>query len=365
MHNSLGLYIHIPYCCSKCPYCDFFSMRGTDGDYASYVNILKDKIKYWSEKTDNLVDTVYIGGGTPSVLGTDMLCEILTCISENFQVANDAEITIEVNPASGKFLDFGKLAEHGVNRVSVGMQSADEKELKLLGRIHSREDVKNTVELIKSAEIYNISLDVMMGTPEQTKESLKSTLDFCCELDITHISSYILKIEENTFYAKNYERYSFPGDDETAELYLFAAEYLDKLGYKQYEVSNFSRAGFESKHNIKYWKLNDYLGIGPSAHSCMNGKRFFYDRSVEDFEKNIIYDEGEAGSIEERIMLGLRLKEGINPNELKEAFGTLPEGFERNIEKYIKSGFMSKSGNRVFFTPQGFLVSNTIIADLI
>ena len=366
MNNSLGLYIHIPFCRSKCPYCDFFSMRSDKAGYEEYADVLKEKIRLWGKKTNKITDTVYFGGGTPSVLGTELLSDILSCIRNSFTVTDDAEITLEANPDSGKKLDFERLRALGLNRVSLGLQSANENEMKTLGRIHSLDDVKDTVSLIRKSGIDNISLDLMMGIPDQTKESLKNSIDFCADIGAKHISSYILKLEENTVFYNRRDKYSFPDEDETAELYIFAVDYLDKKGFKQYEISNFSIEGFESKHNTKYWKLDDYLGIGPAAHSFMDGKRFFYERSLQSFKNDVIIDDGKGGSAEEYIMLRLRLKEGLSINKCKEAFGDFSDkDFLKKIKKYSALGLMDYDGDKVSFTPKGFLVSNSILAELI
>ena len=194
MSEKLRLYIHIPFCKSKCAYCDFFSGKADEKAYDEYVTQLHDKIEYWSKRTDKTLSSVYFGGGTPSVLGNKRLCEVLEFIKQKFSVDNNAEITVEVNPESGKSLDFEKLYKCGFNRISVGMQSSDEKELKLLGRIHSTDDVRQTIYNAKNAGISNISLDLMLGIPCQTEQSLKSSIDFCAELGVTHISSYILNV---------------------------------------------------------------------------------------------------------------------------------------------------------------------------
>lgn len=365
MSNSIGLYIHIPFCRSKCPYCDFFSMRGNETDYSVYVNLLKSKIEMWGKKIDKKVDTVYFGGGTPSVLGSELLCDVLDCVKKNFEITDNAEITIEVNPFSGKFFDFAAVRRHGINRISLGLQSANDNELKLLGRIHSLDDVKNTINLIKNAGVENISLDLMLGIPEQTEKSLKRSIDFCSNSGVTHISSYILKIEEGTIFDKCREKYEFPDEDTTADLYLFTVDYLAEKGFKQYEISNFSKSGYESKHNLKYWNLDDYLGIGPAAHSLINNKRFYYDSSIEDFQKDIIVEDGVGATKDEYVILRLRLSEGLNLEKYKEAYGEPSKDFLRKIDKYCKTGLMKADGNSVSFTPRGFLVSNTIIADLI
>lgn len=365
MSNNLGLYIHIPFCRSKCPYCDFFSMRSDKKGYAEYTKALIEKIRYWGEKQKEKVDTVYFGGGTPSVIGSDLMCEILKEIMLDFNVDSNAEITMEANPASGKFFDFQRLKELGLNRVSLGLQSANQNELSKLGRTHSLEDVKNTIELIKNAGITNFSLDLMLGIPEQTKESLRRSIDFCAETGAKHISSYILKLEEGTVFYNRRDKFRFPNEDETAELYLYAVDYFEKQGYKQYEISNFSVEGYESKHNLKYWRLDDYLGIGPSAHSFLNGERFYYGRSFDDFKDNKIISDGSGGNAEEYIMLSLRLKDGFRMNKYKEVFGEPDKDFLRKVKKYSELGLMDFDGNRLNFTPKGFLVSNSILADLI
>lgn len=366
MSNYIGLYIHIPFCRSKCPYCDFFSLRGNHQEYERYVKILKDKIAMWSNKIDKTVNTIYFGGGTPSVIGAELLCDILDFVKSNFKITDDCEITFEVNPASGLFFDFNKAKKHGFNRVSVGLQSANENELKTLGRIHSKDDVLSTIQLIKQAGINNISLDLMMGIPNQTVDSLKKSIDFCEKCDVTHISSYILKIEENTVFYKRQDKLNLPDEDLTSDLYLFAIDYLKKKGFQQYEISNFSKSGYESQHNMKYWILDDYLGIGPGAHSYVDGRRFYYDRSIDDFENDKIINDGIGGSKEEYIMLRLRLTDGIDLNEYEKVFGSdAVKDFKKDIEKYVRNNFMKINDNKVFFTPNGMLVSNTILADLL
>lgn len=365
MSKYLGLYIHIPFCRSKCPYCDFFSFRGTRENYKEYVEILKKKIVMWSQKTTKTIDTIYFGGGTPSVIGSQFLCDILCTIKNNFKVAKNSEITFEVNPSSGRFFDFEIARKAGFNRVSVGLQSSDAYELKALGRIHNKEDVANTVKLIKKSGINNISLDLMMGIPNQTIESLKKSIDFCLNLDISHISSYMLKIEENTVFYKNRNSFNFPGDDLTSDMYLFTIDYLKNNNFNQYEISNFCKEGFESKHNLKYWTLNDYLGIGPGAHSLMDNRRFYYDRSIEKFANDIIIDDGSSSINEEYIMLRMRLNKGISLKEYAKVFGSgAVKDFKRKIEKYIKYGYIEIADDNIAFTPEGMLVSNTILSDL-
>ena len=366
MSNSIGLYIHIPFCKHKCPYCDFFSGNADENAFDNYVIELKDKIKYWSEKAKRDVATVYFGGGTPSVLGADRLCDILDFIKSNFNIQNNAEITVEVNPDSAKTIDFKKMYACGFNRISMGMQTAVEDELRLLGRIHSIDDAKTSVERAKSAGFNNISLDLMMGIPNQTIESLEKSISFCADCKVTHISSYILKIEENTPFYKVQNKLKLADDDMQAEMYLKAVEMLDSLGYKQYEISNFAKQGYESRHNTNYWRCGEYIGIGPSAHSFFEGKRFFYSRSMDDFNNNKLSFEGTGGDEEEFIMLSLRLKSGLNYSEFEKKFGyTLPSYIIKKAKEYEKYGYTNVTDKSISFTPKGFLVSNSIISELI
>ena len=366
MSKNLGLYLHIPFCRSKCPYCDFFSMRASCEEYDNYVEILKDKIKYWSTKTDKIVDTIYFGGGTPSVLKAEQISDILYTIKNSFNCAEDIEITMEANPKSAIDFDFKTAHNAGLNRVSLGVQSANENELKTLGRIHSLTDVNNAVNNIKSSGIDNISLDLMLGIPEQTVDSLKNSIDFCVSLDVKHISTYILKIEENTIFYKKRDKYTFPDEDLTADLYLCTIDYLEKNGFNQYEISNFSKEGYESRHNLKYWNLHDYLGIGPAAHSFIDGERFYYERSIENFKNNVIVKDGVGGTPSEYIMLQMRLTKGLNLKKYKEVFGAMPDkDFFDRIEKYSKLRYINYDNEIVSFTKNGFLVSNNILADLI
>ena len=366
MSDNIGVYIHIPFCRSKCYYCDFFSEKAKEEDFDKYTALLKERIKYWGNISKETVSSVYIGGGTPSILGAERLCDILTAVEKSFKVSSEAEITVEVNPESGKSLDFNKLRKVGFNRISIGMQSSHESELKALGRIHSPEDVRITVKAAKDGGFKNISLDIMMGIPNQTLTSLKKSIDFCAFCGVTHVSSYILKIEPGTKLYSEKEKLSLPSEDETAELYLSAVDYLERLGYNQYEISNFAVPTFESRHNTLYWKCGEYIGIGPSAHSFYKGKRFHYERDIKQFAENITVEDGTGGNEEEYIMLSLRLKTGLVFKEYEERYNkVLSPVFKSKIKKYTETGFLEGDDNHVCFTPKGFLVSNSIICDLI
>lgn len=366
-NKLLGLYIHIPFCDGKCNYCDFYSFKASEETKDKYTSILKKQLNHWSEKlSEKTVDTIYFGGGTPSVLGTQRLCDILECAFKSFRIAPDCEITLEANPSSADKINFTELKSAGFNRVSLGMQSSDNKELELLGRRHSKEDVISTVNDIRKSGIDNISLDVMLGIPAQTSESLKATLEFCVSLDVPHISTYLLTIEPNTVFGIEKNKYCFADDDMQAEFYQLTSEYLKQKGYLHYEISNFCKNGLYSRHNMRYWQLKDYLGLGPSAHSLVDGKRFYYPRSIESFFENEIIDDGAGGSEEEYIMLMLRTCQGVNIEVFKEIFGKEPsKNFIEKAKLYEKYGYIKTDNNSVRLTEKGFLLSNTIIADLI
>ncbi len=365
--NTLGLYIHVPFCDGKCNYCDFYSFKAKDIELDSYTDILVSQISSWSQELkDKCVDTIYFGGGTPSLLGTERLVKILGHIFNSFKIASDCEITLEANPSSGNILNFAELKNSGFNRFSLGMQSAVDSELKLLGRRHSKDDVINTVASIRKGGINNISLDVMLGIPEQTAESLLHTLEFCVNLDIFHISTYLLSIEQDTVFGKNKDKFNFADDDTQADFYALTSEYLNTNGFEHYEISNFCKGGNFSRHNMRYWQLKDYLGLGPSAHSLINGKRFYYPKNIEAFNNNHYINDGEGNTAEEFIMLMLRTNKGVNVIEYEKRFGKLPPTtFFNKVKLYEANGYIKTDGNSVRLTEKGFLLSNTIIADLI
>lgn len=363
--KKIGLYIHIPFCKRKCPYCDFFSIKMNDEEMNRYVDKVIERFDKYCN--DNIVlDTVYFGGGTPSTLGTERIAKILNVINDKFTVDKNAEITMEMNPTSKELIDFTVLKECGLNRLSIGMQSAVESEMKLLGRTHSQEDVINTVNQAKKSGIDNISLDLIIGVPTQTKESLKYSMDFCNSLGVKHISAYILKIEEGTKFYTIKDSLNMPSDDEQAEMYMYVSEYLESIGYNQYEISNYSLEGFESKHNTKYWRCEEYIGIGPSAHSFYNGERFYYNRSFEEFYNDKTNFDCIGGTEEEFIMLNLRLKRGLIFKEYEEKYNKkFPEEIIKKAKILEKAGLLTVDKEKVSLNRKGYLVSNAIICELI
>lgn len=359
--KQLSIYIHIPFCEQKCPYCDFFS-KCDKTEYDRYSKKLIEAIEFYAEKYKREIVSVYFGGGTPSVIGSKRLCGILDSIKSHFSVCDDAEITLEVNPCSALKLDFSLLRKTGFNRISIGLQSANINELKMLGRKHTAYEVREVVDRAKSCGFNNISLDLMLCVPNQTKSSLTESIKFCKDCDVTHISSYILKFEENTPFYINKEFLDVFSEDSQAQLYLHAVNELEKYGYHQYEISNFSKKGYEGKHNLRYWRDEEYLGLGPSAHSYIDGKRFYYDRSFEDFYNNITVNDGNGGDIEEYIMLSLRLKEGLDLNKLQNKYNlTLDKSFDYKLNKLKAENLIEYDNNIISLTVKGFLVSNSVI----
>ncbi len=365
--NTLGIYIHVPFCNKKCNYCDFFSAEKSSDAMDKYTEKVIDFIEENKDKyKDKTVDTIYFGGGTPSLLETHRIIKLLKSIKSNFSVSSDCEITLEANPATTDSLDLVALRQEGINRVSLGMQSIHKDELLCLGRSHKHEDVKIALRDLRNSGIHNISLDVMLGIPLQTMDSLRETLDFCVSENIPHISTYMLKIEKNTPFYKNPEGYIFADNDTQADLYEFTSEYLIKNGYRHYEISNFCKNDSLSKHNMKYWELKDYLGIGPSAHSMVNGERFYIPRNFEDFYNNIIVSDGKGKTAEEYLMLSLRTDKGFVFSDYEKMFGNkAPYELIKEALVLEKHGLIHADDKCIRLTEKGFLLSNTIILDLL
>lgn len=357
--------MHIPFCEKKCAYCDFYSAFKSEEMLSKYADALTCEIKKWGGNLCRpIINTVYFGGGTPSLL-MEKIIPVMNEIKASFVLAEDAEITLEVNPSAKteEMLRYAK--EAGVNRLSIGAQSGDDKMLSLLGRSHNAEDTVLAVNKAREMGFSNISLDLMLGLPESNKQTLKKDLDFVLEQRVEHISAYILKIEENTrFYRENI---SLPSDDETAEQYIFMCDYLKQNGYDHYEISNFALKNKESRHNLKYWNCEEYLGIGPSAHSFINGKRFYMPRDMKSFFDNPQYIlDGSGGDKSEYIMLRLRLKEGLKFSNYEKRFGKFPfEKIKDLCSSLQKSELLKITDEGIFLTDNGMLISNTIIAKLL
>ena len=371
-NKSLGIYIHIPFCIKKCNYCDFCSFPDSDGQLMSaYVKELIIRINDFSKKNGKrCVDTVYFGGGTPTLLSIKHFEDIFVALKNSFDISSDAEITAECNPASIDAEGLKKLRNIGINRLSIGLQSSDDTELRILGRLHSFKDFCDTFYSARNAGFDNISIDLMYGIPNQTKESFKATLEKVINLAPEHISAYGLKIEEGTEFYRNIDRLVLPDEDTEAELYILCCDILSKNGYLQYEISNFAISGKESRHNLKYWRADDYIGFGVAAHSRFEGERFGNSRNIKAFiagedivcERQRISDEA---FLNEYVMLGLRLTEGIDKNEFFALTGQEFTQYYPTVENYVKGGFMVESEKKIAFTIKGFLVSNVILSQML
>ena len=353
MRKTVGLYLHIPFCDAKCAYCDFYSAPANHDVKTAYTAALCRELTRWVRKQQLQFDTVYLGGGTPTLLGDDNLKTLLDAVMP-YTVAG-AEITCEANPASALENTLGVLADGGVNRVSIGLQSCHANELAALGRRHTAEDFSNAVQAAKRAGIKRISADVMLGIPQQTAQSLDETLAFVLSHGIQHVSAYLLKLEDGTPMAKSPPL--LPDEDAVCDLYLQTCDTLRNAGLQRYEISNFAVSGQESRHNLRYWQCEEYLGLGPAAHSFLNGRRFYFPRDLQAFLTAPQYlDDGAGGTEQEKLMLGLRLRSGIDCR-------TLPNSSA--AERLCKGGLLESDGKRIWLTDRGALVSNAIITDLI
>lgn len=362
--TELGLYFHVPFCGKKCRYCGFYSIPYNKNSADGFVDAVLRNLEFYGDRS-RITDTVYFGGGTPSLLSAEQIGSILGSVCKNFDLSVDAEITLEANPNTLTPQRLAELRNAGINRLSIGIQSFNDDELQFLGRAHSAERAKKSVLDAHSAGFDNISCDLMLGIPMQTRDSLSTSVKELSELPVTHVSSYILKVEEGTPFAGSGVEELLPDEDETAELYLDSVRLLEECGFRQYEVSNFARSGFESRHNSRYWKCLDYIGIGPSAHSCNGGIRFAVESDIDrfiasDIQPTCITDDAPL-SFEERAMLRLRLKEGLDLNEC----GQRRSSVEAKLPPLIREGYIQMDGERISLTPKGFLVSNSVISCLI
>lgn len=370
--ENIGLYIHIPFCVSKCPYCDFHSAAiGTplqaQTALDAYTDALLRSLAHWSERLHATADTLYFGGGTPSLMGVERLARVIAEARRLFGLT-DAEITLEANPADDLADTLSAFAAAGGNRLSLGMQSAVPAELCLLGRRHTLADVARTVADARRAGIDNISLDVMLGIGGQTVATACQSIDTAADLGATHLSAYLLKIEANTPYGTCPP--ALPSEDETVELYLAAFRRMDSHGYRQYEISNAALPGRESRHNLKYWRSQPYLGLGPAASSCVGGHRFTYPRDTAAFiagNKPVEdpCDGVPVDSPEEYALLRLRLTEGLSAADFAARFGRpLPTEWVKHAQA-LPHALVEADSKCIRLTRDGFLLSNTLISRII
>lgn len=380
--KRLGLYVHVPFCRSKCAYCDFNSTSKCGEELMSrYVSAVISHMQSYRKGTKEYSpDTVFIGGGTPTALPDAELVRLIRGIKKNFDLTKRAEFTVEANPATVTLPRLKQLRRLGVNRLSMGLQSADNNELKAISRLHTRQQFVESFKMAREAKFDNINVDVMFGIPYQTYDSLMKTLNFVTKLGPEHISLYNLKIEPGTPFFENRDAVKEVCADEDTEyaMYTAAIEFLASRGYAQYEISNFALPGYKCLHNLKYWNCEEYLGFGVSAHSYFNGNRFAFIQSinkyitaVEDINSDIqLTSESEQLETRERmgeyIMLRLRLTDGLDPIKFASKFGVSFESlYGAKIDKYLKNGFMIRNKNGYALSPGGMFVSNYILSDIL
>lgn len=373
--KTLGIYIHIPFCAKKCAYCDFYSLPGKSKLMPEYQKAVISHIHESARQLSGYyIDTVYFGGGTPSFFGADRLIEIFEALKRSGKVLVDSEVTLEANPDSVTTADLVKLRKAGFNRISIGVQDTDDENLKKLGRIHTFADAKKAVDSARDAGFKNVSIDLMYGLPSQTVESWSATLAKALTLKPDHISCYGLKLAPGTeMYIYNDSPF-IPDDDTQADMYLYTVEYLERFGYRQYEISNFSKRGYESQHNLKYWAGQEYLGFGAAAYSYIGGMRFGNIADIEGYTNNIESGEKVIEQLEkinafekasEYLMLGLRTTRGICEEEYRAIY---PADFSLILEKLKiceKHGWAVNNNDRWSFTPRGFLLSNILIGQVL
>lgn len=376
MRKELSLYIHIPFCVSKCTYCGFCSKVAGDDTKLSYVSALLNEIKIRGKEIGGkyILKTIYIGGGTPSTLPSGCIKDILCEINKFFVVKNDAEITIEINPNSLSISKVHEYLEAGVNRFSVGLQSASAKTLKMLGRTHTKEEFIGAIKTLKSAGVTNISSDIIIGLPEERIEDVLQSIKLINSLGVQHISMYMLELVEGTKLEKVVSGglLPLPTEEQTINSYHQASKMLKALGYNRYELSNFAKEGFESKHNSCYWDRGEYLGVGLSSHSFIGETRYAvtsdlpkYLRFIKEgtipleFKDFITTQEAK----EETIMLSLRKSTGLDLEEYKNKFNEdLLETKNSELKSLIKDGFVvTTADGHLKLTEKGFMVINRII----
>ena len=369
----LELYVHIPFCVRKCQYCDFLSGPSDEETKDRYIEALLKEIRAAEHTEDYEIVSVFIGGGTPSALKAEAIASIMRTLQEKFFFCEDAEVTIEANPGT---VDLEKLTIYrnvGINRLSLGLQSTDAEELKLLGRIHSYEEFLKSYEWAREAGFSNINIDLMFAIPGQTGEAWRQHLYQVAELNPEHISAYSLIIEEGTPFAE--QNLDLPDEDTEYQMYEDTAEILERYGYRQYEISNYAKQGYMCRHNAGYWQRLEYLGFGLGASSLYGGMRFSNTHQMQEYLKEsrnpdqirkdvTVLSRNEQ--IEEFMFLGLRMTDGISEKNFEENFNVrLMDIYGDILQKYEETGFMEHIETKWRLTRKGIHVSNHILADFL
>ena len=365
-----GLYIHLPFCRQKCSYCDFISFTNHVPDIDAYLKVLEQEME---EYRGTPVDTVFLGGGTPSILSGPQLGFLLQGVRRIFKIDQNAEITIEANPKTLSPEKIKVLLSNGVNRLSLGVQSFVDQELKTIGRIHDAKTAYTTVCMARDLGFNNINLDLMMALPGQTLKSLRQTVETALSLKPEHLSCYSLILEEGTPLYKQYQegKVTLPKEDTDREMYHFICKRLKENGYEQYEISNFSKSGKQCRHNLKYWQCEQYIGVGIAAHSYLDHRRFANTSDFKEYLSGRFHSEdrqelSNGDEMAEFMIMGLRMLKGVNIQEFERRFNiAIEEQFGGVSAKHVKNGFLAKEGDHYFLTAKGMDVSNTILCDFV
>lgn len=373
--SKFSLYIHIPFCEKKCYYCDFVSFPGKEQVSLYMDNIIKELALYKNRLSSYEIDTIFIGGGTPTSIEPEYIASIMDYIYKNYKTNHIREITIEANPGTIDKMKADIYKQIGINRISMGLQSLNNNLLKSIGRIHSSEEFISSYKLLKNTGFDNINIDLMFGLPSQTIDDLINTIDGVINLGADHISLYSLIIEDNTILNKWHKKglLEFPSEDMDRKMYHKAVELLENKGYKQYEISNFAKPTYECKHNLIYWKVKPYLGLGLSSHSNLFNKRFwntsnlkFYNDMLAKGKSPIEGEEIIPKDVElvEYLILGLRLNDGIIKEEFKSRFNIELDNIYRNvIDKHVKGGLLYEDEKSIKLTKMGRDLSNMVELD--
>lgn len=375
-----GIYVHIPFCLRKCNYCDFYSISGfSKGILEKYVDTVLCEIEKCQLEKEYDFSTVYIGGGTPSLLEGKDLERIIKALYKKFRLKSDVEITVEANPAT---LDKGRISHFyniGVNRFSLGVQSFADEELKILGRMHDESDILKTVEIFHELNIENFNIDLIYGIPGQTLEKWENNLKKAVDCAPSHISMYLLQLDDSVPMAKLVKKghLEMLSEEDECEFYYRGLEYLENKGFKQYEISNFCRIGFACQHNLIYWQANEYIGLGAGAASYINRKRFMNTPQLENYIKNLSTgflpprEELEFMDTPEKVaadavILGLRLCQGINLEEFARRFGIdIKERYKNIIDKYEKASLLKLENGYIYLTKKGYFLANEVLKEFI
>ncbi|MDO4453858.1 MAG: radical SAM family heme chaperone HemW [Eubacteriales bacterium] len=381
MKKDLEIYVHIPFCIRKCRYCDFLSFPAEKEIQSQYIKKMAEEIRLFPEKEKWKVNTIFFGGGTPSLLEGEEMTLLMSTIREEFEIQTDAEISIECNPGTVDERKLELYQDAGINRISFGLQSSKDEELKLLGRIHTYETFLESYEMARKCGFQNINIDLMSALPGQTPQSYRETLENVISLNPEHISAYSLIIEEGTPFFEEYEEDRkrreageecrlLPSEEEERQMYYDTEQMMEKYGYSRYEISNYAKPGYECRHNIGYWRRKDYVGFGLGAASLLENCRLKNTGSLKNYMQGNFIEEKEIldqrAQMEEFMFLGLRMMKGICEEDFFQCFGvTIESVYGHVLEQLIRQNFIKKSGSSYFLSESGIDISNYVLAQFL